>query len=215
MVTSTSQLMDSNLVSFANSVDPGLQADIMDCLLYAQLSADARYAPYTRSVSWQGWITHYHRAIRDIGIPSNGSFYPLQIKIRSAGQLRNMRLRTSGAASSPSLQGVLRESLDKMTSSEEVRRAFGPWFSSGSSESFQVVPCEYDGGGSATFLVSGFHMMTMTPVHGPFSWRRLPGEMLVRAEGRSFSFNSEAYAPHRQRIQDHLAERGRLEVVNL
>lgn len=212
MVTSTSRLMDSNLVSFANNVHPDLQADIMDCLSYAQMSADALYG---RSVSWYGWLNHYHRMIREIGIPSNGTFYPLEIKIRSAGQLRNMRLRTGGAASSPSLQGVLRESLDKMTSSEEVRRALGPWFSSGSSESFQVVPCEYDGGGSATLLVSGFHMMTMTPVHGPFSWRRLPGEMLVRAEGRSFSFNSEAYAPHRQRIQDHLAERGRLEVVNL
>lgn len=53
-------LMGNNLLSFEASIPGSVRDDILDCLLYAQQSADKKH---DRSVQWKLWIEQFQRVI--------------------------------------------------------------------------------------------------------------------------------------------------------
>ena len=205
-----SSLIGNNLVSFAEGIAPALKADIMDCLLFAQVCADDKYQ---RSAQWKLWIEKYQKVIFNNGSSLSGAIDPLQVTIKRLRQVRDIRLR--GTATSPELQRMLQSSFDQLMDSDHAKTFFSTWFTSGRSESFQVVPCQSDGQGGATILVCGLQMTTREVGSGLFFWQIINGEMTVRANGASFRFTGAGYAPFRNAIQDALAERAQRQIIDL
>lgn len=210
-------LAGDSLISFGEGISQDLRADIMDCLLYAQLSADARY---DKRRMWQPWIEAYKSQLWRVGGQQTGAVSPRPFKLSKLSKLSSLRLDVSGAAASPHLQALLKQSLDALMSSDHAQIFFNSWFSSGRSESFQVVPCEADGAGGATLLICGLQMTTKPLGSSWFFdpllfWRKLAGEMTVIANGAACRLTPQGYEPHRQRVQDYLENKAKLHITEL
>ncbi|OQR37856.1 hypothetical protein BWR59_01815 [Pseudomonas sp. Bc-h] len=207
-----SLVMGSSLVSFGSSVSAGLRADVMDCLLYAQLSADKKY---DRRQNWRQWIEQYQRVIYQKGSRISGALNPVQIKIQRLQDLRTVRYYLSGAATSPELQALLERSIDALMGSEHAKAFFSTWFVSGRSESMQVIPCEARADGGVNILVCGLQMTTSAFTSGFFFWEVPSGEMIVRSNGASFMMTEESYAPFRKPIARYLGAQARRVILEL
>lgn len=207
-------LFGDSVLSFGASIDQPLREDILDCLLYAQLSADKKHQ---KRAAWRPWIEQYQRVIYQNGSPLNGAIDPMNLKIKRLRDLRNLPLASRGTATSPQLRALMNSSLEKLLESEHAKTFFSSWFSAGRSESFQVVPCQIDEAGEVTILVCGLQMTTTAVSHSPFFWQALSGDMTVRSNGASFRFSTQGYAPYRDKIRGYLTGNGlkNLEVFTL
>jgi len=199
---SESLLMGSNLVAFAPSVPANLRADVMDCLLYAQLSADAKF---DRSRTWRQWIEQYQRILYQKGARISGALNPVRLKIERLSDLSRIRHHLAGSATSPQLRVLLERSINELMNSDHAKTFFGSWFSAGRSESMQVIPCEATQDGGVNILVCGLQMTTTAFKPGIFFWEVLGGEMIVTANGGSFLMTEDSYAPFREPIASYLA----------
>jgi len=212
MTISKSRLMALNVVSFAQDIDPSLEADMLDCLLYAQVSGELK-AGYLKGWAW--WVRHYCQTLGEFFGDSNGNVSSTTVTLSDIGQIKDLQLQTSGAASAPSIQRVLSESLERITTSDHARLLFSEFYSSGTSARFQVLPCTPGENGTATILVCGFQLTKIPRGPGPSHWNTVGGAIFLFADGQSFCFSRERYAPHRQRVQDYLSEQGRLALLDL
>jgi hypothetical protein len=204
--TGVSLLAGDSLISFGEGISQALRADIMDCLLYAQPSADGRF---DKRKFWQPWIEEFKSQLWRTGGQQTGAVIPRPKTINGLATLSSLRLDVLGAASSPQLQSLLKHSLDALMTGEHAQTFFNSWFSSGRSESFQVVPCESDGSGGATILVCGLQLTTKAVGSGLFPWQVLAGEMTVIANGAACRLTSQGYEPYRKSIQDYLKDQAR------
>jgi hypothetical protein len=210
-MSNASLLGGNNVVSF-EGVSADLRADIMDCLLYAQLSADKQH---DRSHQWKSWMDQYQRVIYQKGSQLTGAINPNYLKIESLRELRYLPINATGVATSPQLQALLRHSFDILMNSEHARTFFSSWFTQGRSESFQVIPCKADGEDSATILICGLQMTTRALVPAYYFWKMLAGDMTVTSNGASFRFTAKGYEPYREPIREYLASQVRKEIIDL
>lgn len=209
MSSNKALLMGDSVLSFSEGTPQSLRDDILDCLLYAQLSADKKHQ---KRRAWKPWIEQYQRVIYQKGSPLNGAIDPMHLTIKRLRDLRDLPLRSTGTATSPELRALLRSSLETLLDSTHAQAFFNSWFSVGRSESFQVVPCQMDERGGVTILVCGLHMTTTAISHAPFFWQALTGEMTVRSNGASFLFTEQGYAPYRKQIRDYLTDNALQEI---
>lgn len=212
MSTDESLLQGRNFVSFTPGISAQLRADILDCLLYAQLSADQKYDRHRR---WKAWVEHYQRIIYQTGGRLTGSIDPGVVTIRRLRDLRYLPASAFGRATSPELHALMAGSLQALLSSEHANTFFSSWISSGQSESFQVVPCRASGTGAVDILVCGLQMTTRAVQPGLLFWDALSGDMLVRTNGASFSLTEQSYAPHREKISHHLTDFAKKTIAEL
>lgn len=207
-------LVGDSLLSFGDGIDQPLREDILDCLMYAQLSADKKYLKRT---AWKPWIEQYQRVIHQNGGSLNGAIDPMNLKIKRLRDLRNLPLASRGTATSPQLRALMNASLETLLDSPHAKTFFNSWFSSGRSESFEVVPCQIDDEGGVTILVCGLQMTTTAVSNAAFFWQALSGEMTVRSNGASFRFSAQGYAPYRDKIRNYLTATAlkKIEVLTL
>lgn len=205
-------LTGDSVISFGEGISQAFRADIMDSLLYAQLSADARY---DKRRMWQPWIEEYKAQLWRSGGQQTGAIIPRPKKINGLAKLSSLRPDVSGAASSPYLLQLLKQSLDALMASDHAQIFFNSWFSSGRSESFQVVPCEADGRGGATILICGLQMTTKSVGSGLFFWQVVAGEMTVIANGAACRLTTQGYESHRKNIQDYLKDQAKQQIMEL
>lgn len=92
---------------------------------------------------------------------------------------------------------------------------FSEFYRARTSARFQVLPCTPGENGTATILVCGFQWTKIPRGAGPSHWNTVGGAIFLSADGQSFCFSREGYAPYRQRVQDDLSEQGRLALLNL
>lgn len=203
-------LVASNLVSFSQGMVPGLRQDLMDCLFYAQLAADDSFSPRQQ---WPAWLDTYQRSIGERGGRRTDYFVGDTLNIHRISELRRLRLPQS-VTGVPALGQLFVLSLDRLMASEQAKKFFGSWFSSGRSESFQVVPCIQNSEDEAIILLCGMQMTTgLRPSR--YFWKVLAGEMSVRYTGMAFSFSRQAFDPVRRSIRDALAARAAQEITRL
>ncbi|HEY0286266.1 MAG TPA: hypothetical protein VGC62_04545 [Pseudomonas sp.] len=212
MSTSDALLVGGNLVSFGAGISQDLRDDILDCLLYAQLSADKKH---DRGQGWKRWIEQYQRVILQKGSQLTGAINPTSLTIKRLSDLRYLPLNPTGTATSPQLRALMRTSLDMLLKSGHAQTFFNTWFSSGRSENFQVVPCEMDEQGGVTILVCGLQMTTTALSQNFFFWQALAGEMTVRSNGASFRLTAQSYEPYRKPIRDYLADNALRKILEL
>ena len=212
MSTDESVLQGRNFVSFAPGISAQLRADILDCLLYAQLSADQKHDRYR---NWKPWIEQYQRTIYQKGGRLTGSIDPGMVTIRRLRDLRYLPASAFGRATSPELHALMAGSLHTLLGSEHANTFFSSWFSSGQSESFQVVPCRASGTGAVDVLVCGLQMTTRGVKPGLLFWDTLSGDMIVRTNGASFSLTEQSYAPYREKISRYLTDAAKKAIAEL
>jgi hypothetical protein len=205
-------LMGNNLVSFEASISGNLRDDILDCLLYAEQSADKKY---DRSVHWKLWIEQFQRVIYKKGGRLTGSIDPDQVVIEHLRELRYVPYMIAGSATSRELQAVLERSISTLLDGSHAKTFFNSWFSSGRSESFQVIPCVVGQGAGVNILVCGLQMTTRAFKPGRAPWEVPGGDLTIRSNGGSFLLTEESYQPYREGIMAHLNRHTRQAILEL
>jgi hypothetical protein len=204
--------MGNNLLSFEASIPGSVRDDILDCLLYAQQSADKKH---DRSVQWKLWIEQFQRVIYQKGGRLTGSINPDQVVIEHIRELRHVPYMIAGSATSRELQAVLERSISTLLDSSHAKTFFNSWFSSGRSESFQVIPCVVGQGGGVNILVCGLQMTSRAFKPGRVPWEVLGGDLTIRSNGGSFLLTEENYRPYREGIMAHLNRQARQAILEL
>jgi len=205
-------LAGNNLVSFEASISSGLRDDILDCLLYAEQSADKKH---DRSVHWKLWIEQFQRVIYQKGGRLTGSINPDQVVIEHIRELRYVPYMIAGSATSRELQAVLQRSISTLLDSSHAKTFFNSWFSSGRSESFQVIPCVVSQGGGVNILVCSLQMTTRAFKPGRVPWEVLGGDLTIRSSGGSFLLTEESYRPYKEGITAYLSRQARQAILEL
>lgn len=203
-------LAGSNLVSFASDVAPELRQDIIECLRYANICADALYSSRQ---NWRAWLSAYQQAMASAGAASFMSLPDQRLKLYSLRDIR--RLKVPAVPNAQQLIQLYSRSVEKLLDSEHAQLFFGSWFSSGRSESFQVVPCAMQDEKEAVILMCGLEMTTMALRPGFFFWQIIGGEMQVRAVCMAFRFSRDRYEPFRKVVQETLVANAARQVMYL
>lgn len=205
-------LMGNNLVSFEASISSGLRDDILDYLSYAQQSADKKH---DRNANWKLWIEQFQRVLYQKGGRLTGAINADQLVIEHIRELRYVPYMIAGTATSRELQAVLERSISTLLDSSHAMTFFNSWFSSGRSESFQVIPCVVGHGGGVNILVCGLQMTSRAFKPGRVPWEVLGGDLTIRSNGGSFLLTEASYQPHREGIMGHLSRHARQAILDL
>ncbi|MBA1230424.1 hypothetical protein G7013_12295 [Pseudomonas viridiflava] len=205
-----SLLAGSDLVSFAQNVAPDLRQDILDCLLYAKVTADAHFSSRQ---AWRLWLNAYQQALASTGGLRCADITDKRLKIHSFKDIRKLPLPVfpGGLALGP----LYIRSIDRLMTSEHAQLFFSTWFSSGRSESFQVMPCAMQDEHEAVVLSCGLQMTTLALRPALYFWQIMSGEMHVHAVCTAFRFSRMGYEPFRQRVNERIAEHAAQEIMRL
>ncbi|KPX73506.1 hypothetical protein ALP66_01151 [Pseudomonas amygdali pv. photiniae] len=203
-------LAGANLLSFARNVEPGLRQDVQDCLHHAKLVADDQHSP---RMAWRSWLDAYQQAILATGGRRSAVINDVRLRIHSFRDIGKLQLPMVN--NSVELRRLYRSSLDRLLSSNHAKTFFSSWFTSGRSESFQIMPCAMHSEDEVMILLCSLQMTTIASRPALYFWQILGGEMQVHAVGTAFRFSRKSFEPFRQTVQDMLADRAAAEIINL
>ncbi|MDU8499347.1 hypothetical protein RYB01_09135 [Pseudomonas syringae] len=203
-------LAGANLLSFARDVEPGLRQDVQECLSHAQLVADNHHSP---RMAWRSWLDAYQQAILATGGRRSAATNDTRLKIHSFRDLG--RLQLTRVDNSVELHRLYRSSLDRLLTSDHAKTFFSSWFTSGRSESFQLIPCAMHSEDEVTILLCSLQMTTTALRPALYFWQVLGGEMQVHAVGTAFRFSRQRFEPFRLMVRNTLVDRATAEIVNL
>ncbi|WP_341522482.1 hypothetical protein AABC73_03530 [Pseudomonas sp. G.S.17] len=208
--SSRSLLRGSNLVSFFPELSPLSRGDILDALLWAQLSASDRYNPEKQ---WEQWIELYTAVLIDSSFKPGSSLAQKPVKVSNESDFRREATKLVKTINPPGLANVAEVALNDMFNSAHARLFFDSWFNfnAGRSDSFQIVPCEKGGFNQVKIAACGLQMVTRTkvkPPNGFFPAWPFTYEMTLTLRGGGFVYDVNDYATHRERIREALRAKG-------
>ncbi|WP_055003158.1 hypothetical protein [Pseudomonas coronafaciens] len=202
-------LTSSSLLSFHN-IDACLRQDIISCLRHARLVADDQHSPQR---AWHLWLDVYQRSIVANGGLRSARGNDVRLNIHSFRDIGKLRFPVVDNA--VELRRLYHRSLDTLLASDHAKTFFSSWFTSGRSESFQLMPCVMHNKDEATILLCSLQMTTTALRPAFYFWQILGGEMRVHAISAAFRFSRQSFEPFRQTVQDSLADRARAEIISL
>lgn len=206
--TNNAVIAGKNLVSFSG-VPMSSRGDILDMLMYADFFATQTWRPQSQ---WSSWIEYYRKQLGASGCRLISQIVKQPAFIKQAGELDNLGFGVTGSVRVRELMDLARRSFKAARLNEYARHFFESGSASGYYSTFQVVPCEKVGTDDILILICGLHAsatVTSESMGGDWWTNR---EMVVRLAGGVYNFNSQAYAPHRQRIQTRLDEMGKFNI---
>ncbi|KMY00965.1 hypothetical protein V476_07310 [Pseudomonas syringae KCTC 12500] len=203
-------LTDAGLLSFARNVEPDLRQNIIDCLRHARLVADDHHSSRTK---WRAWLEAYQRSIAATGGLRSAGINDARLKIHSFRDIGKLQLPVVDNAGE--LRQLYRSSFDKLLSSDHAASFFSSWFTSGRSESFQLMPCAMRSKDEVSILLCSLQMTTLALRPARYFWQIVGGEMQVHAVATAFRFSRQSFEPFRQTVQDALADRAAAEIISL
>lgn len=156
-----SLLVGSNVIAFLPGVSREDRVDILDALLWAELSASDRYS---REKKWEQWIDAYKAQLVGSGFTSRSPLSQKPVKVSNESGFRKEVAKLVRTINPPQLAGVAKSALDVMFNSDHARSFFSSWFNfnAGRSDNFQIVPCERGASGEINIGVCGLLMVTRT-----------------------------------------------------
>jgi hypothetical protein len=214
-------LQNGSLISFDERVLDTTKRDLLDLLMFVQLSCNDLH---DRRQRWMQWLQSYQQLAVSVGLVRVGNLRPSKLKIKSAAELKRLPLDASGVTSSTELKRVADRALDQLLGSEHAEAFFSKWFTAGRSESFEVIPCVSDSQGGATLFVCGMQMHSSAlDAQIPWYWLASPasivyglsGALTVTSSGGAFRYTPHAFAPFRQKVRSFLEARAVDEAISL
>jgi hypothetical protein len=205
----SSLLLGSNLVSFHSNITTSVRDDIKDCLLLAQLRASEQFCS---EQYWPQWADAYRRTLISVGSNLTEVIDRSPVKVKKQKYFQGEAAKLVASMPSPSLAIAANDALAAMYRSDHAKNFYKSWFSSGRSESFQIIPCEKNVSGSIDIMLCGLQMVTRTKVSTvrplfipiwPFSY-----ELTLLLKGGKFLFSEASYYPHRESVRAELRQRG-------
>jgi hypothetical protein len=192
-------LRGSNVVALTDGMSEQERADILDCLMYAQIKASERADSHT---GWFTWINRYHGALLKAGLTFSGV---LASQTRSISDKRELPFLASSLIESyghQALGDLARSSLDALLKSRTANTFFQEWFVKDRTENLQLVPCLKASNGQIEIMVCAMRLITES-TEG--SWFERPtSTMIINVEGGAFLYDQNAFGAVREKLRARL-----------
>ncbi len=192
-------------VGFVPGVAQQEREDIQDVLLYANLFASQFY---TRKNDWHSWMHVYLGRLMARGFQRKSIIVGDSELLSSVDDLDRATFKVIGSSASRQLVELVRESFDGLGINQMADAFFRGNLVPGYLGSFEVVPCEKTVSGEVSVLLCS---MLLSAEYSQGSQRRL----ILHFKGGGCTFDSEAYAQHRDAVSDYLSNKTRPPTRNI
>ncbi|MBC3951360.1 hypothetical protein [Pseudomonas folii] len=205
---SASLILGSNLVSFLPGISAEERSRTLDCLMFCELRANQAA---DRVKQWDRWIDTFQRMLPVTGFIQTAVLGGAPVKVSNKKRFQRESKKIVGRINSPSLGKAAEDALNTMFESPQAQSFFSSWlnFSSGRSDSFQIIPCMKSHTGHIEIAICGLQMITRTKLKpipvGPWPFTY---EMTLTLRGGCYAFESTNYNANRERIEQDLREGG-------
>jgi hypothetical protein len=192
-------LRGSNVVALTEGMSEQERADILDCLMYAQIKAGERADSHT---GWFTWINRYQGTLLKTGLTFSGI---LASQTRSISDKRELPFLASSLIESYGHQALgylARSSLDALLKSHIAQNFFQEWFVKDRTENLQLVPCLKASNGQIEIMVCAMQVITESTAG---SWFERPtSTMIINVEGSAFIYDQHAFGAVRKKLRARL-----------
>lgn len=183
-----------SMVAFLPRLASEERTDIQNVLLDAQLFADRQF---DFKAQWGSWMHYYRSRLKARGIQQKGVVLGDSLVVSSADDLLDATFKVSHPADRKRLGGLVQRAVAALGVNQAAESYFQNGFDQGRLGSFQVVPCEKYEPDRVLLLLCSLHLSVDEYAAGS---RRL----LFHFKGGSYTFDSKAYAAHRDEVMDYL-----------
>jgi hypothetical protein len=192
-------LVGQSLVSFSSHTTDVERDDILDCLNYAETRADRKY---DRHRFWKRWINRYQAGLYNNGFRISGALVSNTFDVTHIREVPDVIRTAIEGSGHPQLGALGRSALERMLRSSHAQSFFKEWFSSGQSETLQIVPCRQLASGEIDVMVCGIRLVTEMVEGG---WFEAPtGRLQISVDGGAYRYSRDAYAPYREEVKSSI-----------
>ena len=188
----------SSLVAFSSDTSAEEKADILDCLAYSEIRANARHS---RKKYWAQWIDHFQFQFYKNGFEIIDALPGERFVLTDPRDLCSVVGDAVATSENTKLEQLARSALNELIR-KDGKIFFRDWFSKERSEHVQIVPCRKEGDGRVELLFCGLEMNISTTESSWFQGSR--SKVSVTIAGGSYRYGAKAYAPHRQKVASFL-----------
>lgn len=192
----TTKKIGSTIVSFVDGMQPQDAQDIQDCLLYAELQANA-----VGSKEVFDWVSTYQAALLKLGFTLDAYVLDQPVVVTSPHEVLNYAIQIKGIESSQQLAKSVGQLLSMLTLEQQVSKYLYDDVGSGGASGYQCAPCEAITGGKIAVFVCA--LIVTCDVYGSKVHERT---VTVNSKGGAFIFDSTLFASLRAQVQDAVRE---------
>ena len=202
----------SNLVSFLSGFSRQEKSDVLKVLRFADYFASATWR---RQDAWLSWMIYYRAQLQKYGCKPGAQVFMDPIVVSEPAELDLISYKIKGLSGVDRLVEEVSQSLRSMRINEYARGFFQYGRGDGTLSTFQAVPCERNSVGQMQILMIGVHANAYGSSDIFGLTENTKRDMVVRLTGGVYTFDSKAFAPHRDYLRSRLAGDARLTIQNL
>ena len=195
-------LVAGNLVSFAKDVTEQDRQDVMDLMLYADLSASKKYDQTTLSISW---LNHYQQRLIKFGCELKAFIDPETLFASDLQSFYQLTCQVYGSVGSIALSQQLRASFSALDLDQTAMDLFQRSMGNARSEIIKATPCELTASNELMILFCAIKLTSTVDVEGFLFWKETFRDLSIRPDGGVFLFRREIYDRYRAGIRSRLA----------
>jgi hypothetical protein len=189
------------LLSFARTVRSQEQQDIQDCLLYAELAANARYP---EQVSRKRWFDYYQGRLLKAGFTLKAIVPSEPFRVSSVEQLMKISHTLIGRLGAERLGRLIEEAYRALKLNEFAWDFFRGNIARGGSGILKCAPCERLDSGETVICVYGMRYNTAVVEQDFFFWSDFEKEVVIIPDGAVFAFDRDLYENYRARVHEKI-----------
>jgi hypothetical protein len=202
----------SNLVSFLSGFSRQEKSDVLKVLRFADYFASATWR---RQDAWLSWMMYYRAQLQKYGCKPGAQVFMDPIVVTEPAELDRIVYTIKGLSGVDRLVEEVARGFRSMRINEYARVFFQQGRGEGTLSTFQSVPCERNSAGQIQILMIGVHAnaYASSDIFGLTEITKR--DMVVRLTGGIYTFDAEAFAPHRDYLRSRLQGNARLAIQNL
>lgn len=191
----------TNLITFSSGTSAEEKSDILDCLAYSEIKANAKYS---RKKSWAQWVDRFQLGFYKNGFEITDALPDERFTLTDPRDLSSVVEDAIATAENGELEQLARSAFNELLHSNDGKGFFRDWFSRERSENVQIIPCRKDAYGRVEILFCGLEMNIGTTESSWYQGSR--SKISVTIAGGTYRYSAQAYAPHRKNVASFLDE---------
>lgn len=189
------------LLSFTQRVSLQDQADIQDCLLYAELATNEKYPG---QVSRKVWFDYFQGRLLKAGYTLSAIVPGDPIRVTSVRQLLGVTYSVMGRLGVERLGPLLEDTYNALRLDEFAWNFFRGNVASGGSGILKCVPCERLVSGEVILCLLGLRYSASVIESDFFLWSEFDRELAIIPDGGVFVFDRRAFEHYRKRVHEKI-----------
>lgn len=191
------------LASFGKAIDDQVRQDVMDLMLYADISASEKY---DKNQQASRWMNYYQNRIIKFGCTLEAFIVPDMVIVSDLQGFNEIDFKMQGGTGSAELVELVNNSFSKLQINKRAIDFFRGYSGSERTVMVNITSCELTKQGRLLLLFCGVILSSSIEVKQFFFDSETFYDLTVQPNGGAFLFDQAKYALHREDIIRKLDE---------